>query len=269
MELEVILPPSAESVSPIFITSPMNYCGGALLQRIACSSDNGFCFGDNFFDEILSQIDWAFELIERHQSAEQSEKNVHDLALERKPATWMPELALPLDIYTASLMSVIYNLPHTAQNYANDKGRDIWMVARSSITATRLTDILGVFPESKIIIIHRNPLDAIRDALRDRPGADVKEHCLLWNAMMREYLTFKSDRVLKIQYETAQENAVEFAADLGAFTGMEGITPDIVDAGSEAELESELKLDETLEIQIKELCADMLAVYYPHLVPDE
>lgn len=268
MELEVILPSNAEKIAPIFVTSPMNYNGGALLQRMACASDNGFCYGDNLLDEILSQIDWAFELVERHQNAKENEKMILQNALDRNPATWMPELGPPLDLYTASLMSVIYNLPHTAQHYALEQGRSVWMVGRAAIAVSRLKDMLGIFPQSKIIIIHRNPLDTIRDALRDRPTSDVRELCISWNVMMRDYLGIKSDRVLKILYESAQTNSEEFRNELEEFTGLQGTTDQIINTGSEAELPSSFELSNTLENQIKDLCADMLAVYYPHLTPD-
>ena len=195
MELEVTLPPSAEKISPIFITAPCNHAGGALLQRSVSASSNGFCYGDNIFDEVLSQIDWAFELIERHQRDKVQEQKVLENTLDGKPGTWMPELAPPHDIYMASLLSAIYNLPHTAQHFAHEQSRDIWMMARASVPATRMGDLLSIFPTSKGIFIHRNPLDIVRDTLTDKPGTNVTDICVMWNKMNPVIIPFLSEHL--------------------------------------------------------------------------
>lgn len=267
MEMEVTLPPSAEQIRPIFITSPCNHAGAALIQRSVSMSTNGFCYGDNLFDEIMSQIDWAFGLIERHQNNKEREQQVLDDALNRKPSTWMPELAPPHDIYMASLLSVIYNLPHTAQHCVQENGRDIWMLARASVAASRMNDLLSIFPTSKGIFVHRNPLDIVRDTMRDAPGSNVTDICVMWNDMMSEYLTFQSDRLLKLCYEDAQTNPDAFATSIEEFSGVTGLQGNILDAGSEAELESSFELSPEVERQIKVQCEDMLAVFYPTLVP--
>ena len=266
MELEVILPPTAEKIAPIFVTSPTNHSGGGLIQRTVCASTNGICFGDNLFDEFLSQIDWALELVERHQTAKDIEQSLLNNVLNGEVRTWMPELGLPLDLYTAALMSVIYNLPHTAQSYAKEESRSIWMVARASVAGTRLIDLLNLFPMAKMVIIHRNPLDIIRDALRDHPTLDISELCQTWNQYMRDYLDIKSDRVIKLHYEHAQSDVEGFSQALTSFTGIEGITEQLRNAGCEAELSSESELSETLVAQIQSNCTDMLSVYYPDLV---
>jgi len=267
MELEVTLPPSAEQIHPIFITSPCNYSGGALLQRSVCASTDGFCYGDNLFDEVLSQMDWAFELIDRHQAAKDHEQNTLENALSGSPATWMPDLAPSHEIYMASLMSGIYNLPHTAQHFAKQQDKNVWMMARAGVSAPRMNDLLALFPSSKAIFIHRNPLDVVRDALRDRPGTAINELCTNWNTMMREYLTFQSDRMLKLTYEYAQLDADAFTNTLQEFTGTTGLQGTVSDAGVEAELSSQYELSPDIEQQIKLQCGDMLAVYYPELAP--
>ncbi len=269
MELEIVLPTSAESISPIFITSPSNHSGGGLLQRSVCKTSNGFCFGDNLFDETLTLVDWAFGLIKRHQDAKERERQLLDLAIAGEPQTWMPELAMPYEMYMASLLSVIYNVPHTAQHYAKEQGRDIWMMARAGIPSDRLTDLLSIYPQSKAIFIYRNPLDTIRDALRDRPEISINDMCALWNDMMKGYLTIKSDRLLKLCYEDSLIRQDEFVNAVEEFTGLTGLQGNIINAGVEAELESDLELTDEQTNAIKNNCEDMLAVFYPELTPEK
>lgn len=267
MELEIILPPSAENISPIFITSPCNHSGGALLQRSICRSQNGFCYGDNLFDEVQTLIDWAFQLLNRHQEAKEREQKLLNQAMAGETQIWMPELAMPHETYMASLLSVIYNLPHTAQHYAQQQGRDVWMMARAGVPSDRMVDLLAVFPSSKSIFIHRNPLDVVRDALRDRPDTNINDICSLWNDMMRNYLTTKSDRLLKLCYEDALIHQDEFVTAVEDFTGVKGLQGNITNAGIEAELDSTLELSENQVSQVKNQCEDMLAVFYPELTP--
>lgn len=265
MDIEITLPATAEKLFPILITSPCNHSGGALLQRAVCQSDNAICFGDNMFDEVNSLVDWAGGLIERHETQLESEKKILSAALDRKSQTWMPELALPFDIYTRALLSVVYNLPFSAQDFASANGRDIWMMARASIPCERLDLLLSLFPKGKAIFIYRNPFDIVRDAMRDNPNANVREICKSWTTMMDEYLKFSHKSLMKIRYEDAIENTEEFITSLEKFTAVKGLSKDIIQVSCEAEIDSEFELNSDLTSIISTLCEDMLAVHYPTL----
>ena len=148
------------------------------------------------------------------------------------------------------------------------------MMARAGVPATRMGDLLSIFPTSKGIFIHRNPLDIVRDTLTDRPGTNVTDICVMWNSMMSEYLTSSSDRLLKLCYEEAQIHPDAFANALEEFSGVKGIQGNIIRhqtcgirGGSEAELDPPFELSAELERQIKIQCEDMLAVFYPELAP--
>jgi len=266
MELEVTLPTKAGEIAPIFITSPCNHSGGALLQRAICATQSGICFGDNMFDEILSLVDWAVELIDRHQKLRDTEAGVLDRVLSKNPATWMPELAPPFDLYTSSLFSVIYNLPYTAQQYANENGLSTWAMSRAGIRASRINDLLSIFPSSKAIFIYRNPLDIARDRMRDHPDTDIRELCHEWSTVMQEYLHTSSPKLTKLRYEDAVDDTGQFVSELGAVTGLTGFDDATLTGGVEAETESSFELDEQQKDEIRMLSADMLAVHYPDLV---
>jgi hypothetical protein len=266
MEQEITLPADAEKISPTFITAPANHCGGAMLQRAFCSGENSLCYGDNMMDEILSLVDWAINLIERHQEQEEWETNHLTRALGRDPATWMPELGPPHEIYTAALFSVVYNLPGTAQAYAQEQGRGVWQISRASLPSFRLNDLGNIFPGAKSIFIHRNPMDVARDTLRDHPDSNIREICDAWNDSMRDYLAFASDRLLKVRYEDAVEDTNKFVATLQDFTGATGINPAVLTTGTEAETDSDYEMGDDLKALVQSQCEDMLAVYYPEMV---
>ncbi len=266
MDIEVKLPPVADTLSPIFVVSPCNHSGGALLQRAVCESENGFCYGDNLFDEITSLLDWSVGLLERHQKQKSIEEDVLKDALERAPSKWMPELAPEFDLYMASLFSSVFNLPFTAQDFAKQNGRDVWMVTRASVPAWRLNDLLSIFPKSKAIIIYRNPLDIVRDALRDRPETNIRDVCELWNASMKDFLSISIDRILKLKYEDATEQTEAFLSHLEDFTDIRGLRNDTIACDNEAETDSQYELGQDLKVLVQKNCEDMLAVYYPHLV---
>jgi len=266
MNLEVTLPPNASMIAPLFITAPCNHSGGAMLQRLICTHENGICFGDNLFDEVLSLIDWSVALIDRHQNTREPEAHVLAQAIAGKPARWMPELAPPFDLYTSSLFSVVYNLPYTTQEFARENGRDVWGMARAGVAASRIGDLLSVFPQSKAIFIYRNPMDVVRDRKRDMPQSVITEVCAEWNLSMRDYLAAPTDRLTKIRYEDTQSDSAKTQELLETITGLNGLSLDVLSEGNEAELESNLELTEQEVAQIQLQCADMLAVYYPEMI---
>lgn len=266
MDLEVTLPPNASMIAPLFVTAPCNHSGSAMLQRLLCTHEKGICFGDNLFDEVLSLIDWAVGLIERHQTTREPESHVLGQALAGTPARWMPELAPSFDLYMSSLFSVVYNLPYTTQEFAKDNARDVWGMARAGVPASRMGDLLSVFPMSKAIFIHRNPMDIIRDRKRDIPQTAITEVCAEWNLSMRDYLAASDDRLVKIRYEDAVADAATVRATIEGMTGLEGLSDDILSEGNEAELGAAVELADDEIAQIQKQCGDMLAVYYPELL---
>jgi hypothetical protein len=263
MDIEITLPSTSEKTFPIFITSPCNHSGGALLQRAVCGSQNGFCFGDNFYDEISSLVDWAGGLIDRHKQLKDSEEMILNAALDRQPKSWMPELSLPFDLYIGSLLSVVYNLPFTAQTYIAEIDREIWMTSRASISSERLDLLLSLFPKGKAIFIYRNPVDMVRDAMRDNPEVNIRSLCATWNTMMHDYLKFSHTNLLKIRYEDATEQTPDFIAALEDFTAVKGLQKNIIQVSCEAEIDSSFELNSDLTSLVGTLCEDMLAVYYP------
>ncbi|MBT3858189.1 MAG: hypothetical protein HOF74_00005 [Gammaproteobacteria bacterium] len=265
MDIQITLPAIAEKLFPIFIASPCNHSGGALLQRAVCQSENSICYGDNMFDEIGSLVDWAGGLIERHENQKAMEEKVLIATLDMKPMTWMPELAPPFDIYTATLLSVVYNLPLTAQNFAKENAKDVWMVARANVQSVRMDALMSLFPKSKSIFIYRNPFDVIRDSLRDNQKADLREICSAWNGMMRDYLEYSNNDMVKIRYEDASEDTDNFIKKFEEFTGSKGMPVEILEATNEAETDSDYEISSDIRSLIEILCEDMLAVYYPNI----
>lgn len=266
MELEVTLPPNASMIAPVFITSPCNHSGGAKMQRLMCSHEKGICFGDNLFDEVLSLIDWAVGLIERHQMTREPELAVLEQTLAGTPARWMPELAPSFELYASSLFSVIYNLPYTTQEFAQQNGRDVWGMARAGIAASRMGDLLSVFPQSRGIFIYRNPIDVVRDRKRDVPDMGIAEICAEWNLSMRDYLAAPSERLTKIKYEDTVSDAATIRESLQEITGLGDLSLEILSEDNESELDAAVELTDADIAQIKQQCGDMLAVYYPDMV---
>jgi len=266
MDLEVTLPPSAQEISPILIVSPTSHAGTALLQRMMCQSSNGLCYGDNTFEELLSIVEWSTSLIDAHQGRQENEERVLAAALGRRPERWMPDLAPEFRIHMSSVFSTVYNLPHTAQAFAQENGYDVWGMIRGDMPAALLSDLLSVFPNGKAVLVHRNPFDTARDMLRDDPLADVNGLCNAWSLGMDGYLKTGHMRLAKLRYEDAVEDPGKFADAFSKAAGLNGLSADTVDAGDEASSGGDRELSDAERSMIAERCADMLAVYYPDLV---
>ena len=266
MVLSVNAPPGAHELSPTFITAPAPHNGTSLLQRLICTSEEGICYGDNLADEILSLVDWAMAMIQRHQEYTDQEADVLAKALDRTPNKWMPELAPAFDPYMSALFSVLYNLPQAAADFAKTEGREQWSVSKPGIPAQRASELLSLFPKARVIFIHRNPLSAFRDHLRDAPGANIEEFGKTWNTHCRDYLALSSDRVLKLRYEDAVESPEAFIQGLEAFTGCTISLPDDVQDKNEAESTTNTQITAEQKGLLQAYCSDMLSVYYPSLV---
>ena len=265
MDLEVTLPTTAQTISPIMITAPTSHSGTALLQRGICKSENAICYGDNMFEEMLSLIDWSTTLIEQHRPRQAMEDEALASAMTRTPAKWMPDVAPEFRQHMSSIFSVIYNIPHSAEQYAAEQGRPIWAMIRQEVPSLLMGDLLSMFPSGKAIFIHRNPFDTIADVLHDRPDEDVNALCELWNMSMDGYLRLNDPRTLKLRYEDATDDAAAFAENIADFTGIKGFPTSGIEAGNEAENDGAHTLDEAQVETIRTACADMLTVYYPEL----
>ncbi|MEQ8664790.1 MAG: sulfotransferase [Rhodospirillales bacterium] len=265
MDLEVTLPPTAQTISPIMITAPTSHGGTALLQRAICKSENAICYGDNLFEQILSIVDWSTSLIEQHRPRQALEEEALANALTRSPLKWMPDLAPEFRQHMSSIFSVIYNIPHLAEQFALEQDRAVWAMIRQEIPAPLMNDLLSMFPNGKAIIVHRNPFDTIADLLQDRPDSDVSSLCELWNMGMDGYLRFSDARALKLRYEDSTDDPAGFAEKVAEFTGIRGFPTSGIDAGNEAENEATHTLNDVRIGEIRTACADMLTVYYPEL----
>lgn len=265
MDFEVTLPPLAQTIQPVMIVSPTSHCGTAMLQRAMCCSGNAVCYGDNVFEELLSIVEWATSLIEAHHERREPAEESLAAALERKPKKWMPDLAPEFKLHMSSIFSTIYNIPHTAQQFATENGYDVWGMIRNDMPPPLLADLLSVFPSGKAILIHRNPFDAARDLLRDHPQADLTDFCKTWSLGMDGYLKIRHERLIKLRYEDAEMIADAFIEKLAAATGSTGMTAESLEAGSESETTSGRELTDNERNLIAINCANMLAVYYPDL----
>ncbi len=265
MDLQVTLPPVAQSISPIMITAPTSHGGTALIQRVMCRGANGLCYGDNMFEQTLSIIDWATSLIDQHRERQDDEETALASALSGNPGKWLPDAAPEFRQHMSSIFSTVYNIPHLAEAFAKEQSRDVWAMIRSALPAPLMSDLLSIFPNGKAVIIHRNPFDTAADLLRDHPDVDLQAFAEEWTLGMNGYLRFGDERVLKLRYEDAIDDAAAFAGTLAGFTGLSGIGADEIDAGSEAELDGEISLNEDQRSVLASACADMLTVHYPEL----
>lgn len=263
MDFELTLPPTAEAISPLMITAPASHSGTALLQRAINGSSNGLCYGDNLFEEVLSIFEWATTLIEQHRPRREMEDTAIQTILKGETGLWKPDAAPEFTQHMSAIFSVIYNIPHLADSFAKEQGRDTWGMIRAALPAPVLGDLLSVFPNGKAVFVYRHPIEIARDQLRDAPDIPLASICDAWNICMNGYLKFSNDRLLKLRYEDAVDDPAALLDKVASFASLEDMALGAFPAGSEAETESGRALSDAERETILSSCEDMLAVYYP------
>lgn len=265
MDFEVTLPPLAQSITPLMVTAPTHHAGTTLVQQAINTSRNGLCYGDNLFEELLSVIEWATSVIEAHHNSGNTSDDSLEAALARELDGWAPELAPSFSLHMSSVFSTIYNVPGTAQSFAEENGFDVWAMIRADMPVDLLVDLLGVFPGGKAIVLQRNPFDVAAATVAETPDTDLGLLCESWNLGMDGLLKVKHERMTPLKYEDAEADPAAFVTSLSALTGIADINVDRLAANLATARANVPPLAVDQRARIAGCCEDMLAAFYPEL----
>lgn len=152
------------TLSPLIVTAPVERSGTTLVQRLICSSNNGICYGENLFVEVLDMLAYATAKIQYHAADRASEEKGLQSVLEGKADRWIPNLSPAHDDYLYAIISIFYVLPRFADQYSNSIGRPIWGMKRPSLSYGAVVQLLSLLPKAKVLYVYRDIFACVRSA---------------------------------------------------------------------------------------------------------
>jgi GT2 family glycosyltransferase/glycosyltransferase involved in cell wall biosynthesis len=215
------------SFPSIIISASSRRSGSTWLQRIIHASTDVFVWGESFpMVELLSTLYANFQ---RNQSV-QAEETEQFLSTDQDPTSWMANINPPLsNLRTA-------NIAFFSDYYkGSSKPRYGWKEVHYG--RSELKFIRGIFPETKIILLVRNPIHVAESLSklgwigRYEDTQNLEMIAELWRERTRDYLSIRNDPgYLFIRYEDIHKRLGEILDFVGgkANETMEGALGTIV-----------------------------------------
>ena len=219
MATNVQLPRVASELKPLLVVAPTARSGTTLLQRLISSADNGICFGENLFGEMLQLSHYLKGQVQFHERYREAEVQGLAEVLAGNTARWMPDLSPEVESYKTALIRTFYVLPKYVQDYAADIGRPLWGMKRPSLHHQTLSLVMTLLPGARMIFIYRNILDCLRSAKARgfvKTPEDVVKTCAEWRDNMAAVGRWADEkRLLLLRYEDLIEDPAGIIPGLG------------------------------------------------------
>ena len=233
MAANVQLPRVASELNPILICAPTARSGTTLVQRLMCSADNGICFGENLFGEMLLISRYVKGQVQFHENYREAETTGLEAVLGGDTARWMPDLSPEIESYKTALIRTFYVLPKYAQDYAVDIERPVWGMKRPSLDYQSLSLIMTLLPGARMIYVYRNIIDCLRSAKARgfvKTNEDVVKTCVEWRENMGAIGRWATEkRLLMLRYEDLVSDPAGIIPGVGRWVGLENIKLDVMD----------------------------------------
>ncbi len=180
--------------NPVFIASPIRRSGTTLLQRLFCSAPNTLIYGENCANEnqFFSNIYSSKQLFFQHNSG--ARDNMLQKVLDGDANEWIADLMPEMGPYMEALKKSCFSLFDHYQQFAESKGRPIWGMKMAEWHPSSWQQLQGLFPDSRLVYIHRNLRDSVRSAKRVNMVQSLQE-IQQFSQTYREYLDY-----IKLQY---------------------------------------------------------------------
>jgi hypothetical protein len=231
MQLDV--PNRFLALSPVIITAPTARCGTTLVQRLLCTGDNSFLYGEEvglYVRGLTVNLIGLIQQFERDGGAADAE---FEKALTGVQDDWRPGLMPPTRVVLQAWIETYYQIPAALADFGASIGRPIWGFKGPDYARDMLRAFLMLMPNARIIYVYRDLHEALKSAKARRfvtTDEQVAAFCAKWAANMREVADLSADtRVLFLKYEDLIADRAATVAAVEAFTGATGLKADVFD----------------------------------------
>jgi len=231
MQLDV--PNRYAALSPVIITAPTARCGTTLVQRLLCTGDNSFLYGEEVGLHIRTLTGYLIGLIQQFERGGAAADAEFERALAGDQANWSPGLMPPTEVMLKAWIETYYQIPTALADYGQSIGRPIWGFKGPDYARDMLRAFLMLMPKARIIYVFRDLSEALKSAKARRfatTDEEVAAFCAKWATNMREVSDLRTDaRVLFLKYEDLIADRAASTAAVEAFTGATGLKADVFD----------------------------------------
>jgi len=231
MQLDV--PNRYLTLSPVIVTAPTARCGTTLVQRLLCTGDNSFLYGEEVGLHVRTLTGFMISLIQQFERGGAVADAEFERALSGDQANWNPGLMPPTQVMLKAWTETYYQIPATLADYGQGIGRPIWGFKGPDYARDMLKAFLMLMPKARIIYVFRDLNEALKSAKARKfvtTDEEVAAFCAKWATNLREVLDLRADpRVLLLKYEDMVANPARTVAGVEAFTGATGLNGDVFD----------------------------------------
>ena len=229
MQLDV--PNRYLGLSPVIITAPTARCGTTLVQRLLCTGDNSFLYGEEVGLHIRTLTGFLIGVIQQFERGGAAADAEFERALSGDQANWSPGLMPPTQVMLRAWIETYYQIPSALADYGAGIGRPVWGFKGPDYARDMLKAFLMLMPKARIIYVFRDLHEALKSAKARRfvtTDEEVAAFCAKWATNLREVSDLRTDaRVLFLKYEDFVADSVGAVTALEAFTGAHGLKADV------------------------------------------
>ena len=231
MQLDV--PSRYLTLAPVIVTAPTARCGTTLVQRLLCTGDNSFLYGEEVGLHIRTLTGFLISLIQQFERGGATADAEFARALSGDQANWSPGLMPPTQVMMKAWTETYYQIPAALADYGQSIDRPIWGFKGPDYARDMLKAFLMLMPKARIIYVFRDLGEALMSAKARRfvtNDEEVAAFCAKWATNMREVGDLRADaRVLFLKYEDLIAEPAAAVVAIEAFTGASGLKAEVFD----------------------------------------
>ena len=231
--MQLDIPNRYLALSPVIITAPTARCGTTLVQRLMCTGDNSFLYGEEVGLHIRTLTGYLIGLIQQFERGGDAADAEFARALSGDQANWSPGLMPPTQVMLKAWIETYYQIPAALADYGANIGRPVWGFKGPDYARDMLRAFLMLMPKARIIYVFRDLSEALKSAKARRfvtTDEEVAAFCAKWATNMREVADLRSNaRVLFLKYEDLIADRAGTVKAVEAFTGAVGLKADVFD----------------------------------------
>ena len=151
-------------LAPIIVASPTPRCGTTLVQRLFCSSQNAFVYGEDLGHHIRTLTTFTVGIKQSVVQTGHQSVAVIAVALAGTLNDWRPGMMAPSAVMLKAWVEIYYQIPLALAQHGQTIGRPLWGFKHPDFTRDLLRAFLMMMPQSKVIYIYRNLGDSLKSA---------------------------------------------------------------------------------------------------------
>jgi len=231
--MQIDVPNRYLALSPVIITAPTARCGTTLVQRLLCTGENSFLYGEEVGLHIRTLTGLVLSLIQQFERGGEAADAEFQRALAGDQDDWRPGLMPPTQVMLKAWMETYYQIPSALAEHGANIGRPVWGFKGPDYARDMLRAFLMLMPRARIIYVLRDLNEALKSAKARRfvtTDEEAQAFCARWATNMREVLDLRTDpRMLFLKYEDLVANPKATVAAIEAFTGATALDGKVFD----------------------------------------